>query len=234
MLKEVNSTSRGFLNLNKNTAQTALVWVAGLFLFSALLSIVLKTSGPVVPDWMRRYSLQFYLLLALGYLYFATGWRPLLRISPRALCICFLIFAGYVGGLKLIDLFFAWKDGPAIGNRKVFGLVEEVFLMVIAAPILEELFFRDVLFRALYTKWQSLFVPVLFSSVFFMIAHMSLYPGAFLLGLISAGLLYVSGSIIPSIIFHALSNLSWFFLPVLFPNLYKTLFEMKLLNLFYR
>ena len=106
-------------------------------------------------------------------------------------------------------------------------------LVLFVAPILEEFFFRDLVFRALYGRLNRMRIAILLSSIFFMVAHMTLHPGAFLLGLISCWLVLGSRSILPSIVFHSISNGSWFFLPVLFPNLHKALTDLEVLKYFY-
>src|SRR5205823_339778 len=108
------------------------------------------------------------------------------------------------------------------------------FFAGVLAPILEELYFRDLFFRALWKRENSFWFAAAVSSIFFMIAHMSVYPGALLLGLISAFLLVLSGSILPSILFHSISNLSFIFIPILFPKIFEALERFHFLRYFYR
>jgi membrane protease YdiL (CAAX protease family) len=234
MLRDVTDPSKAFLIMERRQSSAALLWVTGLFLFSLALGVLLQNEAAQKIDWLRRYSLQIFLFVSLLHQFFLMGWRPLIKISKKAALFSLIAIFVYLSILKALDFFAEIKLGVSLGHRRSFDSWDQIFLSLVLAPIFEELFFRDLLFRALYSRDQKLWLSILFSSAFFMVAHLSLYPGAFVLGIVSALLLYFSGSILPSIFFHLMSNLSWFFLPMLFPNLFRVLIEWDLLWIFYR
>jgi hypothetical protein len=85
------------------------------------------------------------------------------------------------------------------------------FLMVIAAPILEELIFRGIILDGLLKKYSST-KSILISSLLFGLVHLN--PWQFVTGLIigifSGWVYYRSRSLSYSIIIHASANLSGF------------------------
>ena len=143
------------------------------------------------------------------------------------------VILAYFGGLFCLNFIFATMREP--GTIRLPPLLwEDVMLLGFIAPILEELFFRDLFLRSLWGRTQKLFLSVVVSSLIFMIAHQSLYFGAFLLGFINAWLYWISRSVVTPMVFHSLSNLSWFFIPVCFPEIFRVLTDWKILDQFYR
>jgi membrane protease YdiL (CAAX protease family) len=231
MLRDVKSDSKPFILLNAKVAESSLLWVMGLFFFSLGLSFFHEG---LPSDILRRYALQAFLLIALVYVFWRLGWRPLWKIRQKVIYFSLCLLGIYGVLLGLLDFVFASQTGGAESIVRMPDRLSEILLVAICAPLLEELFFRDLLFRSLFLRWNHFWIPALLSSALFMLAHMSLYPGAFLLGVISSLLVYFSGSIWPSILFHSVSNLSWYFLPALFPNLFAGLLHFKLLRFFYQ
>jgi membrane protease YdiL (CAAX protease family) len=95
-----------------------------------------------------------------------------------------------------------------------FGSQTGIFaflLLVIAAPILEELLFRGIILDGLLKKYSPL-TAILISSLLFGLAHLN--PWSFINGLIigtfSGWIYYKTRSVLPSIIIHASANLSGF------------------------
>jgi len=95
-----------------------------------------------------------------------------------------------------------------------FGSQTGIFaflLLVIAAPILEELLFRGIILDGLLKRYSPL-ISILISSLLFGIAHLN--PWSFINGLIigifSGWVYYKTRSVLPSIIIHASANLSGF------------------------
>jgi uncharacterized protein len=86
-------------------------------------------------------------------------------------------------------------------------------LLVIAAPILEELLFRGIILDGLLKRYSPL-VSILISSFLFGIAHLN--PWSFInglaIGMFSGWVYFKTRSILPSIIIHASANLSGFLL----------------------
>lgn len=95
-----------------------------------------------------------------------------------------------------------------------FGSQTGIFaflLLVIAAPILEELLFRGIILDGLLKKYSPL-ISILISSLLFGIVHLN--PWSFINGLIigifSGWVYFRTKSVLPSIIIHASANLSGF------------------------
>src|SRR5690606_12434986 len=138
----------------------------------------------------------------------------------------------YFCALGAIHLVLMWMQGPAEGSWPSAYSLQSVLLLGLIAPVVEELFFRDLVLRALLLKLRNIYIAVFLSSLFFMAAHLSLYPGAFLLGLVSGFIYLYSRSVLPCILFHSLSNLSLYFIPAWFPQIYEALHRWDFLRYF--
>ncbi len=225
--------SKSLVPLSQRTVDSALNALIFLFMGSMILGFLQTQSWIVLPGFIQRFALQ--ILLALGLFFcFIKGWRPALSLNSRVGLYIIYALVAYFAGLKISDFIFSRYLGDAETSFQGWGAWDNLLLVALVAPLLEELFFRDVLFRSLQTRWPGFWRAASLSSIIFMLAHMSLYGGAFLLGFISTALFYWSRSLWPSVVFHSLSNLSWYFLPVLFPNLFSALFQLKLLKFFYQ
>ncbi|MCB1198313.1 MAG: CPBP family intramembrane metalloprotease [Deltaproteobacteria bacterium] len=93
-------------------------------------------------------------------------------------------------------------------------------MLIIYAPIAEEMFFRGILFQSL-EKEYALSIAVILSSLLFMATHNGLFVGTFFLGLMTCYWTYQSRSIYPGIIFHAISNTFVLFAHHIAPNIGK-------------
>ncbi len=178
---------------------------------------------------VQLFALQTALVVILLFL-LAKSYRPLLKTHVKWFLLTLTI---YFAGLWTLDLlaglFFEAQSSPLRHVR-----TEDWVLSLILAPILEELFFRDYLFRSLSENGRRLWFAMLISTVFFTLAHFSLYPGAFLLGLINCYLFVMSGGVLLPIVFHFACNLSWYLLPVCFPRLLAFLESNQIRDFFYR
>jgi membrane protease YdiL (CAAX protease family) len=95
-------------------------------------------------------------------------------------------------------------------QRGAFAFV----VMVVAAPIMEELIFRGIILDGLLKKY----VPVrsiLISSLLFGFAHLNPWQfiSAFIIGIFSGWIYYRTRSLSPCIMIHAIANLSGFLVP---------------------
>jgi uncharacterized protein len=95
-----------------------------------------------------------------------------------------------------------------------FGSQTGVFaflLLVIAAPILEELLYRGIILDGLLNKYSPL-ISILISSLLFGIAHLNpwSFVNGFIIGIFSGWVYFRTRSVLPSIIIHASANLSGF------------------------
>lgn len=76
---------------------------------------------------------------------------------------------------------------------------------VIVAPITEELIFRGILLRRLYSKY-SINKSIIYSSLLFFIIHLSPNPIILFLGVTCAILVYKYKSLIPGVLLHIANN----------------------------
>lgn len=80
-------------------------------------------------------------------------------------------------------------------------------LMVIAAPVLEELIFRGIILEGLLKRYSP-FISILISSLLFGIAHFNpwQFVTGLMIGIFSGWVYYKTRSLMPSIIIHAAAN----------------------------
>ena len=86
-------------------------------------------------------------------------------------------------------------------------------LMVIAAPVMEELIFRGIILDGLLKKYAPV-KSILVSSLLFGTVHLNpwQFVTAFFIGIFSGWVYYKTRSVLPSIIIHASINLSGFYM----------------------
>ncbi len=215
--------------------QSAGLYTATVGVFALLGVSAFLVGLSSMPVWASTLWIQLLLAVMTLFLFLKYRWRSLFQWRQ----IDLLLSAGLVAiyGLVLwgLDRALAMMHPQAqIGDSVLPAMGSMFWISVIVAPIVEEFFFRDLLLRVLAAELRHFWMALLFSSAAFMIAHFSLYPGAFLLGLISGLLLAVTGSLWPSIIFHALSNATIYVIPACFPQLAHTLVRYELVEIFYR
>lgn len=130
--------------------------------------------------------------------------------------ICFYPIAGCFQML-LEAIGYRSQGGPNMDSvaAKIIG----AFAIVVAAPIMEEIVFRGALVSGLKEKFGKIGVALL-SGIAFSLMHMNpeqtVYQ--FFLGFVLALIVFASGSVLPGIIGHSVSNLMallFMFFPVL-------------------
>lgn len=96
------------------------------------------------------------------------------------------------------------------GSRSQTG-VSAFILMVIAAPILEELIFRGIILDGLLSKYTP-FKSILISSLLFGLVHLNpwQFVTGFMIGIFMGWVYYNTRSVLPTIIIHAAANLVGF------------------------
>ncbi len=223
----IQLSKSNFLAIDTRIEIHGLNWLMAFFVFAS--SVVLL--GDRLPPAVRQYSFQVFLLVAIVSIVF-IGWRPLLGLNRKSLRFILIVFGIYFVGLKVIDLVAAWAGYESLPRPAPQR--SDLILLAVLAPILEEIFFRDLIFRSLLHRLQKLWLAIFLSSILFMVAHLTLYPGAFLLGLINCLFLIYSRNLWTSILFHSVSNLSLIFFPIWFPNLLTYLETSGLFSQFYR
>jgi len=174
--------------------------------------------------YIERFGFQAAIGLCLVFLWL-KGWRPNWRMPKIYLTWTLCLVAAYFLFLQVLDLVLAGIGLPVV-RVGVTDEFEALLAQLLIAPIIEELFFRDDLYRAMFLQLGSLKRAVLFSSGFFMLAHMSLHINAFFLGLVACGLYLIFRSILPLIVFHAVCNFSLLLIPEYFPHVQALLVEM--------
>jgi len=138
-----------------------------------------------------------------------------LRRSPAAVYV--LAVAGAIGGALLLHpaerLLAGLLPVPRLLKSVFSAMINprdipgSVFLALIVAPIGEEILFRGVILRGFQSVYGNL-RGLLFSALLFGAVHLNLYQfmGGFLLGLFLGWLFIRTGSLVPSVIAHAVYN----------------------------
>lgn len=205
-----------------------------LVAFTFILGLLLTHRVIEIPEFIKNLSVQILLLGMLLWIHFYHQWRPLWGSKKKAIGYSVALVVLYFGILYAVNFFLPARSESASMPWKFQLSQYQIVALLILAPINEELFFRDLLFRSQNSRWGAFWLSALFSSFAFMVAHLSLYPGAFLLGIISCFVFIISGSIVPSMVFHFLSNASLFFIPQWFPSIAQYLVDIGLFPAFYR
>jgi membrane protease YdiL (CAAX protease family) len=163
-----------------------------------------------------------YLALLLGiYLFGArrAGWAALglRRTSWWNIALVPLIFLLGFGGLLAVNLLIrqvtgsfenpqvnALTGGKALSGRE---LLAGLLLIAGLVPFVEELFFRGMIYPLLRQR-APVVVAIMANAGLFAVAHVApiIIPGLFVVGLCLAFLRERSGSIWPSVLFHAIQN----------------------------
>ncbi len=102
------------------------------------------------------------------------------------------------------------------------GIIITVIVFGIVPAIVEELVYRGVVFNGLmksYKPWKA----IVFSALIFMLMHFNVYQMVyqFIMGIILATICYYTGSILYSIIFHAINNVVVVLLSYFAPNIFS-------------
>lgn len=123
------------------------------------------------------------------------------------------LFAGAIpyGLMSMADIIIG-KIHPITPQHQLYEITSwMMFSYFVFAPITEELFFRGVIFHALKENY-SMTIAIVASSFLFAASHSVTMSGPLMMGLIAAMLTQYSKSLLPGMIFHALSNgLPWFY-----------------------
>lgn len=166
------------------------------------------------------------MLAAVLYATYAKGRRSLredFRFAMRPLDVVVGLVVGFVGQIAIALVTFPIYDLFGIDTDKVGDTAEAladraddpiavgflVLVVVVGAPIVEELFYRGLWFRSMEKRWSTP-VAVVGTSVLFGAIHLQPYdllPLA-LFGLIAALLLVKTGRLGPSIWAHVAFNLT--------------------------
>lgn len=188
--------------------------IGGLFFFSTLFinaigeMVCLHIENPLIYWLLSKF---FFILPSIIYLFFP--WHKNLHVNKVTIkdistCISFLIlsfpFCAFLNQVSSL------LTGNAVNNMDIpFPFFISILLIGIITPICEELVFRGVLLREFSTQ-NSKLSGILISSIFFGLYHMNFNQlmYAFFMGIIMSLLVFLTGSLVSSIIFHSLFNIA--------------------------
>ena len=166
--------------------------------------------------------LPLYIALSGAYVYGVYRWYQTEKVSIQTTAFNRHIWLPTLVLLVAITAQFFLPEDPSVSQQIVSQLTVEqpafgFFMVVVFAPLTEELIFRGMLARYLFPKQDNSKLTLIFllvSSLLFALVHFPSTPQQFLvygsLGL-SLGLAYISkGSLAYSIALHALNNLIGF------------------------
>ncbi len=97
---------------------------------------------------------------------------------------------------------------PLLIDSGILGLLSQIVLAAVIAPIFEEMLFRGFLFTSLRSRWP-VWVAALVSSLVFAAMHFYSWPGLatiVIFGLVMCWLYQQTRSLWPGILFHAMMN----------------------------
>lgn len=186
-------------------------WILGVFTIQSILLIL-----PLILATKIKHKLKkiFFGITNIGF--WKTAWRAisgyLLFLAINLLIVLIIIgfdvkIPGYQAPEHILPVF----------GKDITSLIIAGSIIVIIGPIIEEIFFRGFLLRALSNK-IGIILGAIISAGFFALAHMqfqSIIP-IFILGLILSTITIRSKSIIPAIAFHIFNNAIAFTIQLLF------------------
>ena len=203
----------------KNIGWYSLAFLSFIMVYSFIQGIAQVALGAGAPIYG---VLPLYILLAGAYCYFVYKWY---KMSPVTIGTTglnrYIWLPALVWFLVIIAQFFLPEDSSAnqqiITELALRQPIFSFFLIVVFAPLTEELIFRGMLACFLFPRQDNVKQTTLFllvTSIIFALVHFPGTPQQFLvygsLGL-SLGLAYVSkGGLAYSIALHALNNLIGF------------------------
>jgi len=203
-----------------------------MFLLSLLPTFIKIIQGITLSFFHIDLNINYYLpiIIVLGslilYIYLIKkmilekGYKISLGLKPKIRSVSFIILL-LAGFILVYDNTFQ----PFISNNiKEFSFIKEIiseqfenpissfFLIIIIAPIFEEVIFRGVILKQLL-KQYSLIISLFISSILFAFIHFNINQGigAFFWGMIFGFVYYKTESLIIPIILHLINNLFYFF-----------------------
>ncbi len=132
-----------------------------------------------------------------------------IKFSAALLCIPYTWFVLPLGTVfNIFTMFFVDNRATEIfQSLSGAGLILTVLFVAVIAPICEELTFRGIIFTGLRrsgSAMQAIFISAALFGLFHMNINQALY--AFAIGVFFAALREVTGSVIPSMICHIMTN----------------------------
>lgn len=213
----------------KHTFSRLGLGLALMLTFGILSNNILISLSPAIFGSMTGSMIATYIGMygiGLPVFYQLTKHLPQAQIrakQPASITDIGKFYAMSIGGMVIINMIFTLimqvltgKNGNVLaGVISNFSLWQTLLIVVIFAPIIEELVFRKLIYNLVGDYGQKTYVIV--SGLMFGLFHgnigQSLYT--FWIGMLVAILYYKTGSIIYPIILHMLVNFTGSFLPLL-------------------
>ena len=179
---------------------------AGVYVLSGIISAIYLRHRLRMAGWSWE-------VVGLGS---ANRWRDVAwGIGGYASALPLVLVAGLIS--RLLDKYVTTPSNPVIPLfAESSGVVDRIILLVlvsVAAPFFEELFFRGALYHSLGAKW-GVVMGIAASAVVFGLLHplpLDFLP-IFALGSVFGILTYERGSLLPSMVAHAMNNTAAFVL----------------------
>jgi membrane protease YdiL (CAAX protease family) len=179
-------------------------------LFSAPFLVLSK--GVTNPLFMFvSYTIMFTLAVLLGALWLRSMGELRLRwgVSWSAAPMILLGVAAMMAASYIIEPLILWFPSKWLDqiDQMIGSGGWSILMLVVAAPLLEEMFCRGLLLETLSHRWRP-WAAVLASAAFFGIVHFNIPQGinAFVLAIVMGYLYLATRSLIPVIVIHAINN----------------------------
>lgn len=187
----------------------AIAVTAGTYVFGGLVALAYLSFRLNLAGWSWK---------SLGLNVDNFGRNVLFGIGGYCAALPLVLAAGYIS--QLMERYIRSPENPVLPlclqADTIIAKMLLFLLVAVAAPFFEELFFRGVLFTGLRARW-GVNVAVVVSAIIFASIHpfpIHFLP-IFVLGTAFAILMYERGSLISSMVAHALQNSAVFLLLVL-------------------
>lgn len=180
-------------------AAAPLFWLGVLIYGVVALAVYLFAVRRAQGDWSQ-----------LGFAAFGWNW---IFMAP-VITLAMLFGMGLVNVLFVMPFTGGEFENPQIealtGGGSSLSLTELgalLILVAVIAPIVEELFFRGMLYPVLRQRWSAI-AAIVVNGFLFALIHVVpiLLPGLFFVGMVLAWVRERSGSVIPCMVIHALQN----------------------------
>lgn len=198
----------------------SLAVVSSGLLLTLLPSIFKSAVGGMLASYVGMYLLGLPVLLGLTKKLPRTTRKVQAQMSGLQLVKAYVIC---LGGMYLVNISYTviiglltGKNGNQVGmNISQMSLLSTLLIVVIFAPIIEELIFRKLMYQLTADYGEKTYLLV--SALTFSLFHMNLGQGlyAFWIGLVLAAIYYRTGNIVYPIILHIIINFTGSLVPTL-------------------
>lgn len=129
----------------------------------------------------------------------------LIILFPMFFITTYLFYTGFITLFPLNDIVLKEALGARLNDGS--SLKGLIFLIVIIAPVVEEILFRGFLLRGFTARYGAKWA-ILLSAILFSLIHMNpaQMPNTFILGLVLGAIMLRTGNILIPILYHILNN----------------------------